>query len=110
MTKPSYLAEVIKRFGPPHIDCFDVDSFRVWVQHGWHVHDGSATSDPAAYGATVEEAAQRLIEWLVRPGVVLVEGRCDDRCFQRYSASHDAIVARREFWRFVKEAAARRTR
>lgn len=98
----SYLREVIIRFGPPRIDCFSADWFRVWLPDRWHFHSNAMTGPLSGQGETIEEAARRLMEHTTKPGVTIAEGTCNDRCFEDYCRSHSFTVAAREFWAFVK--------
>lgn len=100
------LEKIFARFGRPYVDVFSPTSYRVWVKSGWHVHNGASTGDPVGQGESLEEAAQALLDYVAKPGSLLVKGECDQRCCNQYNASPASKKAYRELREFIKGAAA----
>ena len=98
--------EVVAKFGQPHVDVWGPTRYRVWVQHGWHVHNGASTSDPSGDGRSLESACRALLDYIARPASMLCEGACDIRCRAKYSQSEPHQKAARASTHSVIEEAA----
>lgn len=101
----SAYSEVVRRFGRPHVTVFSATEYRVWVQSGWHVHDGAASGDPSGDGKTLGKASQALLNYIAQPHVMLVHGTCDQACCNRYNQSRASQLASKRLWQFIEEAA-----
>src|SRR5258705_11897978 len=91
--------EIIAKFGQPHVDVFSPTEYRVWVQSGWHVHDGASTQDPCGNGRSLESACKKLLEMCSAPSGMLIEGSCDWRCARKYAQSPQAKVTSQNLWK-----------
>lgn len=79
--------------------------YRAYAPYGWHLHDGAASGTPFADGKSLEKACENLLALIQKPGTMLVEGICDQTCFNRYNTSSARKVADRAFVRHVKKTA-----
>lgn len=97
----SAYSQVSSRFGPPHVDVFAEDQYRVVIWN-WHVHVGVSHGPITGCGKDLESACKGILEYVAQPWVRAVEGQCDWRCCRDYDQSEKSQKARAEFWRALK--------
>lgn len=65
------LEYLTRKFGPPKVDMFALDSYRLWWQ-SVHLDRGGSASDLAGQGRTIEEAAENAV---MQIGYALLDDR-----------------------------------
>lgn len=84
---------VLKYKCVPSIDYFDGDfkygpSWRIWIRSDFHYHSGGVTGSLSAYGPTIEEVIQRLLDFDKNPDICIEKGsQCGRECYVKYNIS-----------------------